>query len=540
MISASAPSSSARQDDSWMGWERTLLEPFFAADPSPTRLGDDLEALIAARMPEALVPLWRLYLYVRDDGRDRYDLAGVWGAPLPAGTIPTLGDAVECAEAEAHAALSIPASAGEVFLPLEAEEGVVGFVLYRPLPGCPELSASEEELGFLGRLGGMVIARWQRSQLGEASAQRALASTTRYLERLLAMTADAVLLVDPDGVILAVNESAEFLLQQYAIDLVGHPLESALHGAAAVAFAAATQLAARQEVPVVRTLRISNGEGNDNEVEATFERVQVDTDSAAGVLICLKDLKQATNEEWYRRNEARRDRTLALLTQSLLRPVAALRGYLWALKDELGEEARPHELFSALDLQAEWLQSRLETVALLDQFRAQSVLWRDQAVNFATLFDRAMLRVRSRLFARGIRFELPQLTDNQRLWVDVEKWVLALTALLDEVAHHLGGPGSIQVDSRLARGAAPRVFLRVRGRLDADVALPTESDYVAMAASLGLSDGRSPEGMTLARTVIHHYGGTLLWDWAPDGTAAATLTLPLAEVARPEARHSIG
>ncbi|MFN8547960.1 MAG: PAS domain-containing protein [Candidatus Eisenbacteria bacterium] len=523
----------------WMGWDRQLLEPLLASDPTPARLGEALEALLDSRLPRGDRTNWRLYLYVRDDEADRYELFGVWGAPLSAGTRPDLGEAFDPVEAEARSVLAASnQTEGELFLPLESEEGILGFILFRPISGDVTLTASEEELAFLGRMGGSALARWQRLRRGESTVQRALASATRYLERLLAMTADAVLLVDPDGQILAVNEATEILLQQYALDLVGRPLEAAVPGTAAVAFLAATQLAARQDAPIVRTLRVPNGEVGAREVEATFERVQVDPQSPPGILICLKDLEQARSEDWYRRREARRDRSLAVLTQSLLRPVAALRGYVWVLQDELNQEARPTELCSALDLQAEWLQSRLETIALLDQFRAQAVLWRDQAVSLATLFDRASGRVRSRLVARGIELELPAPDEELRIWVDVEKWVLALSALLDEVAHHLGGPGSILVESRSRRGETGRLLLRIRGRR-AERASAKADEFAAIADNFGLTDARSPEGMTLARTVVHHYAGTLLWDWEAEGTAAVTLTLPLVEIARPRQRDAV-
>ncbi|MBK8231640.1 MAG: PAS domain-containing protein [Candidatus Eisenbacteria bacterium] len=515
----------------WMGWERRLLEPLLIPDLNPVRLGEVLESLVSARLAERGRPNWRLYLYVRDEAADRYDLTGVWGAALPACTVPTLGNSLDAAQAEAHAVLAAAGeSPGEVFLPLEAEEGVLGFVLFRPLVGCVALATSAEELSFLGRLGGAALSRYSRTLRGESAAQHALASATRYLERMLALTNDAILLVDPEAQILAVNEAAELMLQQYAIDLVGRPLEAALPPEVSVAFMSGITLAARQEVPVVRTLRLAPPRaGAPREVEANFERIQVDPEAPPGILICLRDLEAIAQQDWYRRSESRRDRTLAVLTHSLLRPVAALRGYLWVLRDELGEEPRHHELFSALDLQAEWLQSRLDTVALIDQFRAKSVLWRDQAVSVGTLLDRAMIRVRSRLFARGARLESPEIDLDERLWVDVDKWILALSALLDEVAHHLDGPGVISIEVRRTRAASGRLLLRMRGGRLPKLPLENELPYEEMAARVGLNEIRSPEGMTLARTVVHHYGGTLLWDWEEEGTAAVTLSVPLTD-----------
>lgn len=338
------------------------------------------------------------------------------------------------------------------------------------------------------------------------------------------------------------NEAAEALLHQYSVDLVGRPLEAVLPSEAALVILAAAQLASRQEVPVTRTVRLSApagpaGETEGRLLEVTCERVQVDPESAPGVLLCLRDLDPASNEDWFQRGAERRDRQLAALSHSLLHPVAALRGYVELLSDELPNDPRTKELCSALDLQAEWLQSRLETLALMDQFRAKSVVWRDQEATPSALVDRAFGRVRSRLVARGIECEDRLRLGTPPVQVDIEKWVLVLSYLMDEVAYHLEGTGRLVVEERPRRSGGERLVLRIRAEAAAAPAAgdaPDPHRLEELLRATGLAELRLAHGMPLARTVIHHYGGTILWDWEPGGTAAVTLTLPLAAI-RPRA-----
>lgn len=514
-----------------MGWERSSLEALLETEATPVCIGEALDRLLSERALDGAAR--RLLLYGRNEEEDRFDLLGAFGtSPLPlVKSVPRTGSS-SVSRCEAETALQASSSSGEVFLALETPSDLVGFAVLRPLGRERPRSIPESDLWFLARVAGAALARWQRTQLQEGT-QRALGSTTRYLERLLALTNDGVILLDSETRIGALNEGAEALLQQYAIDLIGRPLEAVLPAPAATALLAGAELAARQESAVNRIFRLPNlaGEGpsDGRQIEATFERVQLDSDSPPGLLICLRDLDALTKQEWFRRAEDRRDQQLSTLAQSLLKPFVALRGYLALLGDEVPGRSRGADLLQAANLQVEWLEQRLETMALLDQFRARSVIWRDQPIAPVAMLERAFERARVRLESRGIQVELRAPATEARLSLDVEKWVWTLSYLIDEVANHLGGAGAIVAEERPRRVGASRLVLRIRGERATTVPeFVDESEApVEPAPTLGWPQTRIAHGMSMARTVVHHYGGTILWDWEPGGAAAVTLSIPL-------------
>ncbi len=505
-------------DTHWLGWPESVITGLLAVDINLHQVASVCDELLAVRLLGSLDGPRRTRLILAEEGGATWTL----GASLCDGAAETsaFGETGETAES-VHRTLQLPLTyAGET----------VGRLEFSGLPDVhPLLPADGWRL--LTSLAGAAVAR-QRHRSRIERSQLALASTTRYLDRLLGLISDGVVVLDLEGQILAVNSTAQAWLDA-GIDAIGRPLHERLAPECGSAVLALVQMAARQASPVVRSMQwrlAGDGGAAARMIEISVERVQSDPESSAGLLVCLRDLSAMGEQDWFQRGEEVRSAQMTALADSLSRPMAAMRAYLSLLREEIPGTGRPVELWNSLDLQAEWLQSRLDTLATLDQFRVRQPTWRDLPVDPNVLLDRALARVRTRLELRGVSFDLSLTEPPLRAFVDVEKCVLVLSHLLDELAHLMGGPGRITAEVRHRRSPTSRVQLTLRGVSDPLPAAssPLQPDYARLAAAAGVEETRSLYAMPLARSVVHRYGGTLLWDRPEASVAAITLTLPCA------------
>jgi signal transduction histidine kinase len=251
-------------------------------------------------------------------------------------------------------------------------------------------------------------------------------------------------------------------------------------------------------------------------IEASFVCVRLDMEASPAVLVSLRDVHHGEDEAWFRERENAGE---ALRGETLLRPVAALRGYLGLLRDELPMRGRILDLLHSLDLQSEWLQVQLESHALLDEFRGRGGRWRDRPVSPWVLVERAIARVRSRMEARGIRALRNLPDDLPWLRVDVEKWVVALSHLMEWAVHRVDGPCLLVVEH--VSTSHSRIDLQIR--VQPSPGTRASADLEA----IGIVDREFPYGLPLARSVVHHYGGTLVCEAPPGRLPQVHLTIPL-------------
>ena len=514
-----------------------VADRMFRADGDAGRIAQCLAEVVATTLPRQTE--FELLLFVHDEGGDRYRTAARFGSLAPH---------VQARPYDENR-FPVDPAAGEsdhdLTLLLESDQGVLGFVLLR----CPKieirsaLAHADGTLALLSRLAGQALLRNQEIQR-EDFYRTALASSTRYLETILAATGDAILLVDRQGRVLMANEAIEAVLGLLPIDMTSRQLQSLVPNDTAVSLLTGVSLAVNQDVPVTQALRLQREDGEVIVVDALFERVQTDLEGALGVIICLRDLDQQTSEDWYLRGQRRQKQACAEFGQALLQPIAAMRGYLWLLRDELAAKGRVAGILSTLDEQSEWMQAQLETLTLMDEFRAGTPSWKDRPVSPLVIFERAEGRVRARLDASGVRVEMHASKDVDWIRVDVDKWIVVVSFLLRHLAEQLEGSGTLVVSidhvgpaeaasvrPQEARLAGHRFRFRVEG-------LPEASARPPRAGTKGSRKSQSTElerrgveaeyayGIPLARTVIHHYGGTLVWDVTEAHTPRFSITLP--------------
>lgn len=487
----------------WMRWDANDVEALLGPDLDLPQVAILLARLLVHRVLGG-TGRGTFFLFRYVTAEDRYQQIGAWSVP---GFF--LVDASSIGEADAE-------DPRQLFIPFEADGYVLGYGLLKSGENERIERPDEEEITFLGRMGGVALSRALEADR-VMFAHRALASTHRYLEAVLELQSDAVLLLDPDGRILAANDAVENVLGRFPIDLVGRLATEVLANDTALTLLTGAHLAGGQDEPFHRLLRlVPAGEETGREFEMSFSAVRLDLEANAGAIIRIRDLESARSVAWF---EERASVGEAARGEALLRPIAALRGYLGLLRDELPPRRRVRELLRTLDLQTEWLQSQLESQFLLDEFCGARGRWRDRPVAPSVLIERSLSRVRSRLEARGVRV-LRQVND-ERPWVrvDVEKWVVALTHLFDVLASRLGGPGVLHVEETL--GPDARVALRIKGER-----IRTSPREDADVYQSGIPENLFSYGLPLAHSVVHHYGGTLVVDLSPGSGPQADLTLP--------------
>ncbi|MCA9726681.1 MAG: PAS domain-containing protein [Candidatus Eisenbacteria bacterium] len=529
---ASAPGA----DTAWLGWERTGIERLLHQDLDHWQVGLCLSELLARR---ALQPgeSFRFSLYRHRADRDGYERVGHWAGRRDGVTLHAERVVGAPPAEEVDGGRPIDPSC-EIFLPLDTESAVLGFALFRTDSEGTLVELPAPELAFLSRVGGAALLR-----IADADrlrfAHRALASTNRYLEEAIELQSDALLAVDPEGRVVAANEAVESVLGVLPADLIGALVADALPNQTAVTLLAGAQMAASQSGIFHRLLRLtvpvrtdsdeavaSDGRPSGPEagseleartVEASFVCVQLDLEAAPGILVSLRDVQRGEDEEWFRARECAGE---ALRGDALLRPVAALRGYLGLLRDELPMRGRTLDLLHTLDLQAEWLQVQLESQSLMENFRRRQARWRDRPVSPWVLVERALGRVRSRLEACGVRALRNLPDDLPWIRVDVEKWVVALAHLIEWTLHRTPGSGTLVIEEDPASRADTRLKLRL-------FLEPSPTGRQTDLESLGIPDREFPYGLSLAKAVAHHYGGTLICDTRPGRMPLVELTIPL-------------
>ena len=131
-----------------------------------------------------------------------------------------------------------------------------------------------------------------------------------------------------------------------------------------------------------------------------------------------------------------------------------------------------------------------------------------------------MARVRSRLEARGIRTVRNVQDDLPWVRVDVEKWIVALSHLMEWVVHRVEGPCVLIVEEDTSANCG-QVMLQIR--LEPSPGTRSRADL----ETLGIPDREFPYGLPLARSVVHHYGGTLVCDASAGRLPSVRFSIPL-------------
>jgi len=504
----------------WMGWDSAAVGLLLDTTPDVGKIGTALCQVLVNRLLATEETPFEFILYRHAELEDRYCYVGTWNDPAGPTSPAVSVNLFSAAAPDSYTGREEMETTGEygdeLFLPLESHEGVLGFCLLRTLDESSLEEVDDEDLLFLGRIVGQTFGQLLQCDRLEFTHQ-SMQTTVRYLESVLALSEDAILLLDAEGRIVVANDGVEDYLGQLPIDVVGQLVQDTLPSEGTVALLSGAHLSEMRNEPVTRTLRRrSLLSGETGEIEVVFRSVRHDH-GASGVLVRFRDLGVDETNTWYQQQHESSDAG----TGALVRPLAAVRGYLGLLRDEVGPNAPAVDLFQAMDTQLEWVQTQLDARILADEFRMGRARWRDRQAHPLGLLTKAMDRVRSRFLQRGIHLCIDVPEGAPSFHLDMDKWSVALGCILDRAVLH---PATERVTLKIApeMDSNSRLILQVSSELGPE----GRSNHSRCCADAGTEE--YTYAIPLVRSVVQQYGGDLKIDWEAANAFTAEVRIPVA------------
>jgi PAS domain S-box-containing protein len=415
-----------------------------------------------------------------------------------------------------------PGTRAAMMVPVKHEGLVVGVV--QLMSNAGEYTAEDLDLfeGLVGQMGAAVRnARLQterrRLEAAEAAA-RAIAAEREQAARVLAAVADAIFLVDTDGVVRLWNRAAELVTGVRAARARGRPL--------AEIFTDWGDVAARIPVPEdgfgARPVTVPV-EVAGRELWLSFVAVRI----ADGIVYAFRDL---TAEH---RLEEEKSDFIATISHELRTPTAAVHGAARTLlrKDiELRDEQR-EELMEIIGRQAERLARMTEDLLLATRLERGSVKVQRQVVDVAQLVRDTVEALR------------PQLPESVVVDVEAaparalgapERIEQVLVNLLDNAAKYAGGRITVAVS---ATDETVEITVKDRGQgLRLGEQERVFEKFYRGGPQLTRTSGGTGLGLYISRGLVERMGGRLdVHSEAGEG-ATFVIELPSAEPLRRPSR----
>ena len=323
--------------------------------------------------------------------------------------------------------------------------------------------AGRLSIALLGASGGVLAwclarARTAANQAGR-DARTTVAETrdVRRVERLLAQLPDAVVAVDPRGVVCVANTAAGELLGVRP-EHVGRPLAEALP---------APSLRELLAPVLAGTSEHGTGDMADLVAEAVIHirvsRIPADEDGLL-VLICASDATRL------HRLERLRHDFVANVSHELRTPITAIKGFVETMLDRrLYRGSNGKRFLRIAGAQAERLHALVEDLLSLSRIEQGEHDGIDATAQpIAPIVTRAIGACRSRLGERRARIETAGL-DGARVCANAPLLERALVNLLDNALLHGGDTASVRISVRSEDGVRSEIDARSPGGVCIDV-----------------------------------------------------------------------
>jgi PAS domain S-box-containing protein len=368
----------------------------------------------------------------------------------------------------------------------------------------------------------------QRDLLEALADQAAVAIERTRIDAVLAEKArteaiiegidDGLVVLDPDGVVVHVNEVACAILDVRRQDALGrsferlgtaHPHYLRLRAAVADFLAHPDQLPETLEIAMF--LR-----GRDHSFVLRPTPLRAPDGGSLGVILALQDIT------YLRDQEARREQLMATLSHELRTPLTSLRmaGDLLAR----AEPPLPSEAGSLVETIREDV-TRLDDLAqrLLDlsRSRAMSIALEREPVLVGNLVERM-----SRLFGvqareRGIRLDAEVPAQDLHVSADATKLSWALSNLIGNALRYTPQGGTIRIDAAAA-GEMVRISVS-----DSGPGIPAEKrERIFERFAQGEDSGSAGLGLAIVRDVVQAHGGRIFLESEPGHGSRFTIELP--------------
>jgi PAS domain S-box-containing protein len=329
---------------------------------------------------------------------------------------------------------------------------------------------------------------------------------------------DGLIVLDPQGVVVDVNEVACAILEVERSDVLGvrfddlattHPHYLRLREA--VRELAAQPNRERDRVEITLFLR-----GRDHQYVLRPTRFVGRDGSPAGLILTLQDVT------YLRDQEARRENLVATLSHELRTPLTSLRMALELLRQRRdGPDEEQRGLIDTAYEDVLRLQEVAQQFLDLARARAMTIAVERRVIDLAALVARveSLLGIQAR--EKGVTLEIGPLADA-RVAGDETKLTWALSNLVANAVRYTPPGGRVRIDAEPTHDAV-RISVS-----DTGPGIPPErqeriferfTQYAGEMGAAGL-------GLAIVRDIVQAHGGRVLLESAPGRGTRFTLELP--------------
>lgn len=399
-----------------------------------------------------------------------------------------------------------------LFEPLETARGVVGVVALR-LHGAERAPALDQRqlLEAVARQAAIAI---ERTRIDVVLAEQA------KTEAVMEAIEDGLVVLDPDGTVIHVNEVACAILAVERAHVLGERFE-------ALASRHPHYLRVREAVRELAHDRGQEGErveialflrGRDHHFVLRPTRFTTPDGAPGGLILALQDVT------YFRDQEARREHLVATLSHELGTPITSLRMALELLGREparLDDEQR--ELVAAAHEDVVRLQDVSRRFLDLARSRATAIALERGALDVGAVVERVVRIFAAQAREKGVALDA-RVGDVGAVVGDETKLTWALSNLLANALRYTPAGGRIAIEAQ-AHDAEVAIAVQDTGPGIAPEQQERVFERYAQSAQAG-DIGGAGLGLAIVRDIVQAHGGRILLDSAPGHGTRFTLELP--------------
>ena len=358
-----------------------------------------------------------------------------------------------------------------------------------------------------------VLSRRLSSAVSEATARgRYAVEARREIDAVLEATAEAVLGLDLDRMVIRLNAAGSRLLGFTQEDARGRPFQDVLHAG----LATAQERAGRPEAEAIRramdageAVRAADGQvhprGGEEVAVRWSLRPLVDGREVRGAVLTVTDMREVREAEMaLRRAVQAREETLAVVGHDLRSPLASISAGAELLLDvPLPPEKQRRQLLlvrSAAERMNRLIQDLMD-IARMDSGGFQVMARRGE---LASALDIALSHSEARAKRAGLTLTRAWPPSLPPVWIDEDRIVQVVDNLVSNALRYTPSGGEVEVGAAVQEGGV-EVWVRDSG---AGIA---EDDLEHLWDPFWRPEGSSNEGaglgLTIVRGIVEAHGG---------------------------------
>jgi PAS domain S-box-containing protein len=350
-----------------------------------------------------------------------------------------------------------------------------------------------------------------KALLRARKAEEAAQTSSRQWQITFDAISDGVILLDPGGRVIQLNQAMEGLLGAGWNESSGTTIQDLL------------QLPPDDaSSPFLRVIRTGIREIVELTLEHRWLRVTIDPIQAPGGItiagLCIvsdiTDRKQMEEELRRRADDLavadrRKDEFLAMLAHELRNPLAPIRNALEVIRLNAGNPLEIEAAREIAERQVGHMARLLDDLLDVSRFTRGNIQLRNAAVDLTVTLKQAIESCRPLIKASGHHFATTLPTESVWIEGDHTRLVQIVSNLLNNAAKYTDRGGRIEIEAN-REGDEAVVHVRDNGIGLGEEMLPRVFDLFAQEdRSLDRSQGGLGIGLTLVRSLVSLHGGTV-------------------------------